>query len=68
MPTGSEAPKEARQSSPGDDSPDEQLNIQKALQIVSEHYGKRKATVLNIYVHGHGTCCPCVFREASLPC
>ena len=29
--------------SPGRSSPEEQLDVQKALQIVSEHYGKRKA-------------------------
>ena len=35
---------------PSNSSPDEQLDIQKALQIVSEHYGKRNAVFLSCYL------------------
>ncbi|CAK0755235.1 hypothetical protein CVIRNUC_002359 [Coccomyxa viridis] len=37
--------------SPSRKSPEEQLNVKKALQIVSEHYGKRKAIFRSLTVH-----------------
>ena len=37
--------------SPGRSSPEEQLNVKKALQIVSEHYGKRKAMFRLLTMH-----------------
>ena len=37
--------------SPSRNSPEEQLDVKKALQIVSEHYGKRKAIFRFLTVH-----------------
>ena len=47
MLTGAEDAQSDPCTSPSNSTPDEQLDIQKALQIVSEHYGKRNATFLS---------------------
>ena len=47
MLTGAESEQRDHRTPPSNSSPDEQLDIQKALQIVSEHYGKRNATFLS---------------------
>ena len=49
--------------SPSRNSPEEQLNVKKALQIVSEHYGKRKATFRFPTMHW----CQVVQHQLMLP-
>ena len=44
MIAGPDASASAENPSARSGGPDEQLNIEKALQIVSDHYGKRNAT------------------------